>query len=54
MANFQRRRFGGELGGESVARNERREKRGEPALACEFGVNEAKIIEGMEKPEEKA
>jgi hypothetical protein len=30
MANLQRRKFGGELGGDSVARKERREKREEP------------------------
>jgi hypothetical protein len=30
MANLRRRKFGGEFGGDSVARNERREKREEP------------------------
>jgi hypothetical protein len=54
MTNLQRRKFGGELGGDSVARNVQREKWEERAWACEFGINEANIIEGMEKPEEKA
>jgi hypothetical protein len=30
MANLQRKEFSGEMGGDSVARKVRREKRGEP------------------------
>jgi hypothetical protein len=54
MANLQRRKFGGELGGDSVARKVQREKWGERAWACEFGVKETEKFGAIEAAEEKA